>query len=279
MRTANAKHPSKRTLPVAAPATPALDVGVSDSERPNNDGAGLPRTHERYAAIDQRYRAMRLLTAVEQLTGAGVLAPARQRSVEWGLKRAIDIVMGTGLLVLSLPVMALVALLIRCTSRGSVIFRQSRVGRDGREFVMYKFRTMRPDAEFHEERLAKLNGNRVFLKIEGDSRVTPLGRLLRKYSLDEFPQLINVLRGDMSLVGPRPLLPSDLRKFPRGRWARRFNVPPGITGLWQVSGRSVCSDEERIRFDLEYVEHWSIWLDLRILLQTPAVVLLAKGAH
>lgn len=205
-------------------------------------------------------------------------APAEHRSVEWGLKRKIDIIVAAGLLVLCLPVMALVALLIRCTSRGSVLFRQSRVGRDRREFTMYKFRTMRANAEAHEERLAKLNGDRVFLKIEGDSRVTPVGRLLRKYSLDELPQLINVLRGDMSLVGPRPLLPSDVRKLPRGHWMRRFDVPPGITGLWQVSGRSLCSDEERIRFDFEYVEHWSLWLDLWILMQTPAVVLQAKGA-
>lgn len=217
------------------------------------------------------------LTAADVLAGAEVVAPAKQTSAERAFKRAMDIVLTTVLLVLSLPVMTLVALLIKYTSRGSVFFRQSRVGRDGREFTMYKFRSMCADAASHEERLAKLNGDRVFLKIEGDSRVTPLGRFLRKYSLDELPQLINVLRGDMSLVGPRPLLPTDMRKFPRDHWAR-FTVPPGMTGLWQVSGRSLCSDEERIRLDLEYVERWSIWLDLRILLETPAVVLLAKGA-
>jgi lipopolysaccharide/colanic/teichoic acid biosynthesis glycosyltransferase len=197
----------------------------------------------------------------------------------WSFKRVIDITLAGVLLVLTLPVMALVAFLIKCTSRGSIIFRQSRVGSHGREFTMYKFRTMRPDAASQEERLAKLNGDRVFLKIEGDSRVTTVGRVLRKYSLDELPQLINVLKGDMSLVGPRPLLLTDMEKFPRGHWARRFTMPPGITGLWQVSGRSLCSDDERMRLDLEYVDRWSLWLDLWILLQTPAVVMLARGAH
>ena len=216
---------------------------------------------------------------VHSLAGAGAVAPAKQISAAWGTKRALDIVLAAALLVVSLPVMILVALAIRSTSRGSVIFRQSRVGRDGREFIMYKFRTMRPDAASHEEHLAKLNGDRVFVKFEADGRVTPVGRFLRKYSLDELPQLINVLRGDMSLVGPRPLLLTDMRKFPRGHWGRRFTVPPGMTGLWQVSGRSLCSDQERIRLDLEYVERWSLWLDLWILLLTPATVLLARGAY
>ena len=216
---------------------------------------------------------------VDALAGAGAFAPAKQTYVAWAIKRALDIMMAAALLLLSVPVMILVAFAIRTTSRGSIIFRQSRLGRDGRKFMMYKFRTMRLGAESHEEQLAKLNGDRVFLKIADDGRVTPVGRFLRKYSLDELPQLINVLRGDMSLVGPRPLLPSDMRKFPRGHWRRRFTVPPGLTGLWQVSGRSLCSDVERIRLDLEYVERWSLWLDLWILLQTPAVVLMGRGAY
>lgn len=217
--------------------------------------------------------------AVHVLGRTCVLAPPEYRFAQWRFKRAIDIVLAALLLTVSVPVMTLIALAIKSTSRGSVIFLQPRVGRNGREFKMYKFRTMYRDASSQEERLAQLNRDRVFLKIEDDDRVTPVGRFLRKYSLDELPQLINVLLGDMSLVGPRPLLLSDMRRFPRGHWARRFTVPPGLTGLWQISGRSLCTDEERIRLDLEYVERWSIWLDLWILALTPAAVLLARGAY
>lgn len=194
-------------------------------------------------------------------------------------KRGLDVLLAGSLVVLTLPLMALVAAVVKLTSRGEAIFQQRRIGYRGREFAMYKFRTMHAEAPLHGDRLANENPERIFLKIADDARVTRVGRVLRKFSLDELPQLFNVLRGDMSLVGPRPLLPTDMQRFPAGLWARRFEMRPGLTGLWQVSGRSLCSDAERIRLDLEYVERWSPALDLRILARTPLAVLLARGAY
>lgn len=216
-------------------------------------------------------------------------------------KTAMDMILASLLLVLTLPVLLVAMLAIVLTSRGPVVFRQRRVGYKRRQFVIYKLRTMSagppdppgaeplahpPEGASHRAAPAPdhsppegTSARRVFEKIrKGDGRVTPVGRVLRKLSIDELPQLLNVLRGDMSLVGPRPLLMSDMRHFPTGRPMRRFDMKPGLTGLWQVSGRSLLSDEERIRLDVEYVERWSPWLDLRIILQTPMVVLLAKGA-
>lgn len=195
------------------------------------------------------------------------------------LKRGIDIVISAILLPLLLPLLATIALAIRLTSRGPVVFRQTRIGYRARAFTMYKFRTMQVDSSAYEDQLADRQAGRIFLKLERDPRVTPVGRFLRKYSLDELPQLVNVLRGDMSLVGPRPLLPCDYRKFPPGHWARRFDMKPGLSGLWQVSGRSLCSDRDRLRFDLEYVAGWDLWLDLKILLRTPGAVVSARGAY
>jgi lipopolysaccharide/colanic/teichoic acid biosynthesis glycosyltransferase len=142
---------------------------------------------------------------------------------------------------------------------------------------MYKLRTMIDGAERLEAKLAR-RSRRTFLKIEKDPRTTRIGRWLRKYSLDELPQIINVLRGDMSLVGPRPLLLSDMEKLPRHQQLARFAMKPGLTGLWQVSGRSQCTDEERMTLDLEYVNTWSLWLDLKILARTIPAVIRAQGA-
>ena len=147
------------------------------------------------------------------------------------------------------PVLLLLVLLIKLTSRGPAIFVQRRIGLNALEFDMYKLRTMVDGADKLEEELSEQNGGRTFLKILTDPLTTRVGRLLRKYSLDELPQLYNVLRGDMSLVGPRPLLRCEFSKFPRSTQMRRFIAKPGLTGLWQVSGRSACSDEERIRLD------------------------------
>lgn len=241
-------------------------------EVPGNDSRLDPRLFEGTHTDVREERGGNDETATRTVGSPGwTLADAR-------FKRAMDVGLSAALLVLCLPVMLLVVLLIALTSRGGVIFRQTRVGRHGRPFTMLKFRTMHPNADAHESRLAAQNGG-VFLKIRNDSRVTWAGRFLRKYSLDELPQLLNVLRGDMSLVGPRPLLPSDLDRFPRGLCERRFLVPPGLTGLWQVSGRSRCSDARRIMLDLEYVERRSLWLDLRILARTPLVAVAAEGAY
>ena len=194
------------------------------------------------------------------------------------IKRVIDVVGASALLLLTAPLMLLIALIVRLTSRGTAFFVQPRIGYHCREFRMYKFRTMVDGAHRAERSLAHADGTGVFLKLADDPRVTWFGKLLRKTSLDELPQLANVLKGEMSLVGPRPLLLSDFEKFPRSAQMKRFCMQPGLTGLWQVSGRSMCADVERIRLDSEYVENWSLRLDVKILLKTVPVVLSGYGA-
>lgn len=172
------------------------------------------------------------------------------------------------------------ALLIRLTSPGPVLFRQQRAGLNGRPFTMYKFRSMVTNAEQLKHELEQLNemSGPVF-KLTNDPRVTPIGRFLRRYSIDELPQLINVLRGEMSLVGPRPLPLDEVARFDDVAHRRRLSVKPGLTCLWQISGRSELRDfKEWVRLDLEYIDHWSLWLDFKILLRTIPVVLTAKGA-
>lgn len=193
-------------------------------------------------------------------------------------KRMLDIVLATVLLALTAPILLLAMALVRLTSRGPAIYVQNRVGYRCRVFKMYKLRTMVCEADSMEEELRQRQPSRRFFKLDDDPRVTPLGRLLRKSSLDELPQLLNVLRGEMSLVGPRPLLESDFRRYPRGQQLRRFSMQPGLTGLWQVSGRSCTTDDERLRLDLEYVDRWNLGLDLRILVRTPAAVVSGRGA-
>ncbi|MBW3565126.1 MAG: sugar transferase [Acidobacteria bacterium] len=197
----------------------------------------------------------------------------------WGAhaKRLIDIIASVILIVFSAPLFIILALLIRLTSEGPVVFRQRRIGFRCIEFDMYKFRTMVVGAEAMQAELESERDSQFF-KMESDPRITPIGRLLRRTSLDELPQLFNVLEGTMSLVGPRPLLLSDLSRFPLRGQMRRFSVKPGITGLWQVSGRSLTSEEERMRLDREYVNRWSLWLDVRILFRTLWVVLTGRGA-
>jgi lipopolysaccharide/colanic/teichoic acid biosynthesis glycosyltransferase len=194
-------------------------------------------------------------------------------------KRVLDVLLSASLLLLLAPLLALIALAVKLTSPGPVLFVQQRIGYLGTAFPMLKFRTMYDGADKAEALLAARHRDRTFLKIENDPRTTPLGRWLRLTSLDELPQLYNVLRGDMSVVGPRPILPCDLGKFPRGHEMRRFIAKPGITGLWQVSGRSRCTDRERIQLDLVYVDCWSLWLDFLILARTVPAVLTGQGAY
>jgi exopolysaccharide biosynthesis polyprenyl glycosylphosphotransferase len=195
------------------------------------------------------------------------------------VKEVVDRVGAAVLLVVCAPLLAAVAVAIRWDSPGPVLFRQVRVGRDGRHFTMYKFRTMYVDAEQRLSEIRHLNEHDgVLFKIRGDPRVTRVGRWLRRLSLDELPQLVNVLRGDMSLVGPRPPLPSEVAAYPDDMH-RRLVVKPGITGLWQVSGRSDLSWEETIRLDLRYVENWSLTLDLVIMLRTLTAVWRGAGAY
>jgi len=181
-------------------------------------------------------------------------------------------------LVLS-PLLVGLALAIRILDGRPVLFRQTRVGRDGRLFTIYKFRTMVTDAEARKAELVELNEHDgVLFKIKEDPRVTRVGRVLRRYSLDELPQLLNVLRGEMSLVGPRPPLPDEVARYEQDV-RRRLAVKPGMTGLWQVSGRSDLSWEESVRLDVRYVENWSLILDLQILWKTWSAVFRASGAY
>jgi lipopolysaccharide/colanic/teichoic acid biosynthesis glycosyltransferase len=182
-------------------------------------------------------------------------------------------------LVLWAPALLGIALGVRLTSRGPVIFRQTRVGKDGREFTMLKFRTMVVDAGARRNELAAQNGRAegVLTTIRQDPRVTPFGRWLRRYSLDELPQLVNVLTGSMSLVGPRPPLPTEVALH-EDYIRLRLLVKPGLTGLWQVSSRSDLTWDESTRLDLRYVEHWSLTLDLMILWKTVFAVVRGRGA-
>ena len=182
-------------------------------------------------------------------------------------------------LLLGSPMLIALALVVVVTSRGGALFRQTRVGVDGRTFMMYKFRSMYDDAEERLAGLHALNDNDGLLfKMRDDPRVTPVGRWLRRFSLDEAPQLLNVVRGDMSLVGPRPPLPREVAQY-GADVRRRLLVRPGLTGLWQVSGRSDLSWEESVRLDLHYVENWSLALDIMIICRTVAAVLRTRGAY
>jgi exopolysaccharide biosynthesis polyprenyl glycosylphosphotransferase len=195
------------------------------------------------------------------------------------VKAAFDRIGAGLLLVVASPLLAALAFAVRVGSPGPVLFRQVRVGKNGREFVMYKFRTMHTDAEARLAELRHLNQvDGALFKLRDDPRVTRAGRFLRKFSLDELPQLLNVLTGTMSLVGPRPPLPAEVAVY-ADDVHRRLAVRPGMTGLWQVSGRSDLPWEEAVRLDLRYVENWSLTLDLVILLRTLSAVTRGAGAY
>jgi exopolysaccharide biosynthesis polyprenyl glycosylphosphotransferase len=196
------------------------------------------------------------------------------------LKGLLDSAGALVLLACAGPALLAIAVLVRATSTGPALFRQRRVGRDGKQFTLFKFRTMTVDAESRRGELVHLNerGEGLLFKIRTDPRITRVGRFLRRYSLDELPQLINVLVGDMSLVGPRPPLPHEVARYDDMVW-RRLRVKPGLTGLWQVSGRSDLSWTESVRLDLSYVDNWSPALDARILLRTVSAVVKGTGAY
>jgi exopolysaccharide biosynthesis polyprenyl glycosylphosphotransferase len=200
--------------------------------------------------------------------------------IERGLKRGLDVVLASLALAAFAPLFAIIALALRLTTRGPVLYRSQRVGEGGRLFRMFKFRTMRPQADTDESALISQTpaGELLFDKRRDDPRITPLGRLVRRTSLDELPQLWNVLRGDMSLVGPRPELPALVERYTP--WQRqRLTVPQGITGWWQVSGRSDKHKHAHIEDDIYYIQRYSLLLDLRILWRTLGAVLRGKGAY
>ena len=217
-----------------------------------------------------------------------VAAFHKEQSRGYRMKRPLDLAGSAVLLLLLVPVLFFVAVLVKLTSPGPVLFRQTRVGQGGRHFTMLKFRTMRVDADeaLHHEFVTRFirssadmdrDGRAVF-KITNDPRVTPIGRCLRETSLDELPQFWNVLRGDMSLVGPRPPLPYEVEHYRAWHWHRVLHAKPGLTGLWQVVGRSRTTFDEMVRLDLRYARTCSLRTDLGILLATPAAVVSRSGA-
>ena len=221
-------------------------------------------------------------TSVDDFFGRPMMVFRSGPEASWqGIaKQFIDFFGALLLLIISAIPMAVVAMLIKFTSPGPVFFKQMRSGLNGRPFLMLKFRSMASDAEQRRHEIEVLNEmtGPVF-KITNDPRVTRIGAILRKFSVDEFPQLVNVLRGEMSLVGPRPLPVDEVRRFDDLAHRRRLSVKPGLTCLWQISGRNNVTDfRDWVRLDLEYIDNWSLWLDLKILLRTIPVVLLGTGA-
>lgn len=224
-------------------------------------------------------RRRTVCTAVGGWSAVHVQHVAR-RGPAGAVRAVLDRVVAAFLLLLLLPLLGAITMLVRWDSPGPAVFRQVRVGQGGRVFTMLKFRTMEPGAERRLRALAEANetdGGPLF-KIRADPRVTRVGRLLRRYSLDELPQLVNVLRGEMSLVGPRPALPREVEQYDADA-RRRLHVRPGLTGLWQVSGRSDLSWEESVRLDVAYVDNWSLGLDAVILSRTLHAVLRHRGAY
>jgi lipopolysaccharide/colanic/teichoic acid biosynthesis glycosyltransferase len=221
--------------------------------------------------------------------GLGPTRPSVGRNPRWGvvsqfIKRSSDYAIAGSVLLVIWPVLLLIGALIGLDSKGPVLFSQERLGRNGRRFRVLKFRTMVVDAEQRLRDLEHLNESDggVLFKIKRDPRVTRFGLFLRRSSLDELPQLINILRGEMSVVGPRPLQLRDstyLQELAPKEFARRLEVLPGLTGPWQVSGRSEVGYEQMLTLDLDYIEHGSLWTDFRILWQTFKIVVLGRGAY
>jgi exopolysaccharide biosynthesis polyprenyl glycosylphosphotransferase len=224
-----------------------------------------------------------LLQRAEYIPGEGAplfeLRPPALAGFEWALKRGFDIVVSTAVVVVGLPLWAAIAAAVKLTSRGPVFYHDRRIGLSEQGFGMMKFRTMYADAADRQGALEAVNeASGPLFKIKDDPRVTPVGRFLRRFSLDEMPQVLNVLWGEMSLVGPRPLPVRDYEQLLP--WHRkRYLVLPGMTGLWQVSGRIDLSFDDLVRLDFYYIENWSIWLDISILFKTPFAILSGRGAY
>ena len=216
----------------------------------------------------------------------------KQKTIAMHLKRSMDIAGSLAALFLCLPVLIAIAIAIKLTSKGPILFRQVRLGQYGRKFTFLKFRSMyyRNDPSIHEQYVKQYiagatgaesaagNAQKPF-KLTADPRITPLGRFLRKSSLDELPQFLNVLAGQMSLVGPRPPVTYEFAHYDLWHRQRLMMMKPGITGLWQVAGRSRVKFDDMVRMDIRYVKSWSLWLDIKILLQTPVVIVLGDGAY
>jgi exopolysaccharide biosynthesis polyprenyl glycosylphosphotransferase len=260
------------------------DVIIADPDFPQEQAVELvDACHRRGVEVHVAPSTMGILTQrAEFVPGQSLplftLRPPVFEGVDFAIKRTFDVIGATLLLVLLSPLLSAIALAVKLTSRGSVLYRSARPGMGGAAFDCLKFRTMREDAEHSQAELEELNEmSGALFKIRDDPRMTAVGRLLRRFSLDELPQLVNVVRGEMSLVGPRPL---PLRDFERlEEWhKKRYLVLPGITGLWQVSGRAELDFDDLVRLDFVYLERWSVALDLVILLKTVPAVLMRRGA-
>ena len=207
------------------------------------------------------------------------LRESRIRGLNYVVKRTMDVLVSMTVLIITAPLLGLISLAIKLDSRGPIFLRQVRVGRDSEEFVCYKFRSMVQDAERRKQELMEQTGsNGPLFKMKNDPRVTRVGKLLRKTSLDELPQFFNVLLGEMSVVGPRPQVPSEVDLYEDWHH-QRLQVTPGLTGLWQVSGRSDLTFDEMVKLDLYYAENWSPWLDIKLMLRTIPAVLFGRGAY
>ena len=248
-----------------------------DYERLHPFGRRRPIRPTTAAGRSSRPRAKGFVFLDRNTWGAYYYDLGTRRPIGATVKRVFDIAMSLAIITMLAPVFLVIIALIKLTSPGKIMFRQRRIGFRGNQFDMYKFRTMYSGAHLKEKELAEQSGG-SFLKIKNDPRITPIGKFLRKHSLDELPQLFNVLEGTMSMVGPRPLLQSDLEKRPRRSFLPRFGMPPGCTGLWQVEGRSDCSEAERLQLDRKYFDNWSLGLDLKILFRTIAVIFTGRGA-
>src|SRR6185369_390309 len=221
-------------------------------------------------------------TSFDDFYGHAIMVFRAVPEASWAsvAKQLIDFFGAAAMLVILAPFLVMFAVLIKFTSPGPILFRQQRSGLNGRPFTLYKFRTMVTNAEQLKHELAAMNEmtGPVF-KLTNDPRITQIGKILRKFSIDELPQLYNVLRGEMSLVGPRPLPVDEVKRFHDLAHRRRLSVKPGLTCLWQISGRNNVKDfKDWVRLDLEYIDNWSLWLDFKILLRTVPVVLAGTGA-
>jgi exopolysaccharide biosynthesis polyprenyl glycosylphosphotransferase len=261
------------------------EVIIADPDFPQDATVELvDQCHRRGVSVRLAPSTMEILIQrAEFVPGQSVplfeLGPPVFEGVDFALKRTFDLIAATLLLVVLSPLLLVITLAVRLSSRGPILFRSMRRGIGQRPFACLKFRTMHTDAEERQADLEEFNeASGALFKIREDPRLTPVGRLLRRFSLDELPQLVNVLRGEMSLVGPRPLPERDYEML--DDWHRkRYLVLPGITGLWQVSGRSELDFDDLVHLDFIYLERWSLALDLTILLKTVPAVVLRRGAY
>jgi exopolysaccharide biosynthesis polyprenyl glycosylphosphotransferase len=281
-------------VPILGDTSSAADIAEQmDVDVVAVAGAGLgpARIRQLAWALEGTSRQMVMAPGLTGVAGPRVhVSPVEGLSLMWVdpprfsgfgrlVKRALDVIVSGGLLIVAAPLLLVIAAAVRLTSKGPALFKQRRLGKAGQWVTVLKFRTMYVDAEHRRDELLHLNesSDPLFFKVRDDPRITPLGRLLRRMSLDELPQLINIFLGSMSLVGPRPL-PGELDLY-NDHFRRRMMVKPGLTGLWQVSGRSDLSSEDAIRLDLYYVENWSLSLDLAIIARTVWAVLRTRGAY